>query len=92
VTRIVPTQLPFLDQETEGGGGEGLGVGTRWRRACRVDGGGRALALDTVALGQNDAAVLDHGHGDAGDVELAPGPLDVRVDRGEGRSGGGRGR
>ena len=80
---IVPGELAVLDEQSQGGGGEGLGVGCDGEERIRVDGCGRALPLHPVALGQHHPAVLDHGHGDAGDLELPSRALDVRFDGGE---------
>ena len=91
----VPGDLAFLDEQAEGRRREDLGVGGDAEEGPRVDRGGIAQLPDAVALGQDDAAVLDDGQREAGDFEGLHDPGDRGVDPGRNagrRPGLGRGR
>ena len=92
--RRVPGDLALLDEEAERRRGEDLGVRGDAEERPGVDRGRIAELPDAVALGQDDAAVLDDGQGQAGDLEGLHGPgdrgVDPRRNAGDGLGGFGR--
>ena len=77
---VVPADLAFIHQHGERGAGERLGVGRDAEKRLRGDRRCLALLAHAVSLGQHDAAVLDDGHRDAGDIEFLAGALHYLID------------
>ena len=83
--RVVPGELPVLDQDRQRRAGEGLRVRGDAEERVRVHPLGLPHPTDSVALRQDDLPVLDHGHRHPRHPELPHRARDVRVEAGEGR-------
>ena len=86
--RGIPVDLALLHQQSEGRGGEQLGVRRDAKQRAGIDGRCFALLPDAEPCRDHDAAVLDDGERDARNVEGAHYPLNVGVEIG--RSAGWR--
>ena len=88
MTRRVPGELAFLDEQAERRRREDLGVRGDAEERPGVDRRRLAQLPDAVALGQDDPAVLDDGQGEARDLEGLHDPGDRGVDPGRDAGGG----